>query len=106
MPFLMSGKTAEALSLRSAFPNNYKGVYLDSEFDQSDARASYNVEEDTVDTINNIEEMYGILGFNDAKKIQFNMKHTGESELGRVKKEQLEMLAYVLNGEVEKQNAK
>lgn len=105
MPFLMSGKTAEALSLRSAFPNNYKGIYLDAEFDQSEARPSYNVAEDNVDVINNIEEMYGILGYNDAKKIQVNMKHTGESELGRVQKEQLEMLAYHLNGKVEKQNA-
>ncbi|KKK61550.1 hypothetical protein LCGC14_3013210 [marine sediment metagenome] len=105
MGFNQLGKCAEAGALRAAFPNNYKGIYVDVEFDQSDADPAYQPE-DTEDLRNETVELYGILGYNLAKVIQTNMKHIGKSDLYSAHKEQLEMLIYFLKGEVAKANEK
>lgn len=105
MPFLMLGKVAECASLRAAFPNNYKGIYLDIEFDQTSADPAYQPE-DTEDLIKESIGLYDMLGFNLAKTIQTNMKHIGTTDLYSAHKEQLEMLIYFLKGEVEKANVK
>lgn len=103
MPFQMLGKCAEAQSLRAAFPNNYKGIYLDVEFDQSNADPAYQPE-DTGDLIDEAIKLYDQLGYNTAKIIQTNMKHIGRTDLYSAHKEQLEMLNYFLKGEIEKVN--
>lgn len=106
MPFLMLGKTAEGLCLRSAFPVPTRGIYLDSEFDQSDARPAYQITEDNLDLMNDIDVIYKeILGYNPAAIIAKNIEITGESDLGRVPKEKLEILKYQLQTLVEKKDA-
>ena len=102
-PFGMLGKCSESQSLRAAFPNNYKGIYLDAEFDQSEADPAYQPE-DTEDLIKEAIGLYDMLGYNLAKTIQTNMKHIGTTDLYSAHKEQLEMLIYFLKGEVEKAN--
>lgn len=105
MPFLMLGKTAEAHALRAAFPKAYKGVYLDSEMDQSNARPAYQLDEDNVDLINEINEIYTeMLGYNPAKIIAHSIEICGESDLMRVPKEKLEILKYQLQTLVEQQD--
>ena len=103
-PFGMLGKCSESQSLRAAFPNNYKGIYLDAEFDQSEADPAYQPE-DTEDLIIEANGLYGMLEYNYAKIIQINMKYIGKATLYSAHKEQLEMLIYYLKGEVEKANA-
>ena len=105
MPFLMLGKVSECASLRAAFPNNYKGIYLDIEFDQTGAEPAYQPE-DTEGLIDEAVKLYGMLDYNLAKVIQTNMKHIGKTDLYSAYKEQLEMLIYFLKSEVEKANAK
>lgn len=106
MPFNQLGKVAEAHGLNIAFPGYYKGIYLDAEFDQSEARASYQLTEENLDLIDGINEIYkDMLGFNPAKMIAKNIEITGESDLQRVPKEKLDILKYQLQALVEKQDA-
>lgn len=103
MPFHKLGLTAESHALRVAFPKSYKGIYLEDEFDQSEARPAYQVTEETLDMIDDIEEIYkNILGYNPASIIAKNVEVTGESDLQRVPKEKLEILKYQLKILVEK----
>ena len=103
MKFNQIGKCAEAGALRAAFPNNFKGIYVDVEFDQSNADPAYQPE-DTEDLRDEAVKLYGMLDYNLAKVIQTNMKHIGKTELYTAHKEQLEMLIYFLKSEVEKTN--
>ncbi len=103
MKFNQIGKCAEAGALRAAFPNNFKGIYVDVEFDQSNADPAYQPE-DTEDLRDEAVKLYGMLDYNLAKVIQTNMKHIGKTELYTAHKEQLEMLIYFLKSEVEKVN--
>lgn len=103
MPFNQLGKVSEAQALRIAFPQNYKGVYLDAEFDQSEARPAFQLTEENLDMIEEINMIYkDMLGYNPASIIAKNIEITGESDLQRVPKEKLEILKFQLKTLVEK----
>jgi len=103
MPFNQLGKVAEANALKVAFPQHYKGIYLDAEFDRTKARPAYQMTEDTLDMINEINVIYkDILGYNPAMMIAKNLEIAGESDLQRVPKEKLEILKYQLETLVKK----
>lgn len=103
MPFNQLGKTAEGLSLRTAFPLSFKGILLDAEMHQAGIQPSYEVSEDNVELINEINMIYTeMLGYNPAQIIAHCIKIVGDSNLNRVPKEKLEVLKYQLQTLVEK----
>lgn len=103
MPFNQLGKCSEASSLRISMPRKYAGIYLDIEIDRSDARPTYQLTEDNIDLINEIDIIYKeMLGYNPARIIAKNIEIVGDNDLNRIPKEKLEILKYQLQALVEK----
>lgn len=107
MPFNQLGKVSESAGLKVAFPGYFKGIYLDAEFDRTEARPAYQMTDETFDMIAEINTIYKeMLGYNPAKIIATNIEIVGESDLQRVPKEKLEILKFQLQALVEKADYK
>jgi phage recombination protein Bet len=95
-PFLMSGKTAEALSHRKAFPVQLTGVYTEEEMEQaSELVVPIGNTEENIDIVHEINEAYDIMNLQTARRIDLNMQFTGMNELIYAPHEKLiELLDY------------
>jgi len=90
---------AEALALRRAFPNVYQGILLDIETDNIGYSADEN--QDNVELVNEVYELYDVIGLNKAGIIARNISHCGKSNIETMSLEEIEGLRDELKKEVE-----
>jgi len=90
---------AEALALRRAFPNVYQGILLDIETDNIGYSADEN--QDNVELVNEVYDLYDVIGLNKAGIIARNIAYCGKSNVETMSLEEIEGLKDELRKEVE-----